>query len=79
MSYIECVLLTYASQVDYMRNMICENCKAHIERKFFPQGKTVNCLSYNCERPFTNPGLIECTREEICNYIYELLKNNGKL
>ncbi len=58
------------------RNMICENCKKHIERKFLSKGKTVNCLNYACERPYINPGLIECTRDEICDYIYQIMRDN---
>ena len=54
--------------------MICDNCKKHIERKFLSKGKTVNCLNYACERPYRNKGLIECTRDEICDYIHEILQ-----
>jgi hypothetical protein len=54
--------------------MICENCKKHIDRKFFSKGKSVNCLNYVCERPFINKGYIECTRDEICDYIYQIIQ-----
>ena len=54
--------------------MICDKCKKHIERKFLSNGKTVNCLYYGCERPQLNKGMIECTRDEICDYIYQILQ-----